>query len=226
MAIGKEIKLAPSILSADITRLGECVQEAVDGGADYIHVDVMDGHYVPNLTFGPLVVKAIRAITEIPIDVHLMVQEPERFLPWFVDAGASILTVHAEAAADLPNIIRRIKVLGAGAGVAINPGTPTDLVEPLLSELDLVLLMTVNPGFSGQKFVPDVIPKIRRVRDLLDTQGNQAQLEVDGGINKVTIPAVVAAGATVLVAGSAVFDSELGVKGAIRDLLQSMGDPR
>jgi len=220
MAVTKEIKLAPSILSADVTRLGECVEEAVDSGADYIHVDVMDGHYVPNLTFGPLVVRAIRAITAVPIDVHLMVREPEKFLPWFADAGADILTVHAEAATDLRDIVERIKCLGVGAGVAINPGTPTNVIEPLLSELELVLLMTVNPGFPGQQFVPSVISKIQRVRYLLDTKGAKAQLEVDGGINKETIPGVVVAGATVLVAGSAVFDSQLGVKGAIKELLQ------
>jgi len=220
MAFPKEIKLAPSILSADVTRLGECVEEAVDSGADYIHVDVMDGHYVPNLTFGPLVVRAIRSITAVPIDVHLMVQEPEKFLPWFADAGADILTVHAEAATDLRDIVERIKLLGVGAGVAINPGTPTNVIEPLLSELELVLLMTVNPGFPGQQFVSSVISKIQRVRYLLDIQGAKAQLEVDGGINKETIPGVVVAGATMLVAGSAVFDSRLGVKGAIKELLQ------
>ena len=216
------IKVAPSILAADILKIENQIKMIDESGADYIHIDIMDGHYVPNLTFGPLVVRAIRSITAVPIDVHLMVQEPEKFLPWFADAGADILTVHAEAATDLRDIVERIKLLGVGAGVAINPGTPTNVIEPLLSELELVLLMTVNPGFGGQEFVPAVMKKIADVRKILDETGSKAELEVDGGIKVSNVRSVVEAGASVVVAGSAIFSSGTTIEHNIAEIRKAV----
>ena len=218
MADGGVIKLAPSILSADISRLGEQVSEAVQAGADYIHVDVMDGHYVPNLTFGPLVVEALRRITDLPLDVHLMVQAPERVVPWFAESGASILTVHVEACTHLHRVVQMVKEAGLRAGVALNPATPVSAVEEVLPEVDLVLVMTVSPGFPAQSFIPSVLPKVRRTRALLDELGSEAELEVDGGINAATAPQVVAAGARVLVAGSAAFNARISVADALAEL--------
>ncbi len=220
---GARIKLAPSILSADIARLGEQVAEAVEAGADYIHVDVMDGHYVPNLTFGPLVVEALRPLTQLPLDVHLMVEEPDRIIPEFARAGASIITVHPEACRHLHRTIQNVKEAGCRVGVALNPGTSLNAVEEVLADLDLALVMTVNPGFGGQKFIESVLGKVERLRGILDDNGYTAELEVDGGINAETAPRIVAAGARVLVAGSAVFNRRESVTAALGRIRQSIG---
>ncbi|MGD0205717.1 MAG: ribulose-phosphate 3-epimerase [Dehalococcoidia bacterium] len=199
------IKLAPSVLAADYARLGEQVREAAAAGADYIHVDVMDGRFVPNITVGPLVVEALRRVTDLPLDVHLMIEEPERHIEAFAQAGASILTVHPEAGPHVHRLVQMIKGLGVRSGVVLNPASPLCLIEEVLADVDLVLLMTVNPGWGGQAFLPGVLPKIRRLRRMLDEQGLAAELEVDGGITAETAPLVVEAGARVLVAGTAVF---------------------
>jgi len=209
------IKLAPSALAADYARLGEQVREAAAAGADYIHVDVMDGRFVPNITVGPLVVEGLRRATDLPLDVHLMVAEPEQQIEAFAKAGASILTVHPEASSHVHRLVQMIKGLGVRSGVALNPASPLCLIEEVLAEVDLVLLMTVNPGWGGQEFLRSVLPKIRRLRRLLDEQGLAAELEVDGGITAETAPLVVEAGARVLVAGSAVFQHADGVAAAM-----------
>jgi len=216
------IKLAPSVLAADYARLDEQVQEAAAAGADYIHVDVMDGHFVPSITVGPLVVEALRRVTDLPLDVHLMIEEPERHIEAFAQAGASILTVHPEASAHLHRLAQMIKGLGVRSGVALNPASPLALIEEVLAEVDLVLLMTVNPGWGGQAFLRSVLPKMRRLRRLLDEQGLAAELEVDGGITVETVPLVVEAGARVLVAGSAVFQHADGVAKAMACIQESM----
>jgi ribulose-phosphate 3-epimerase len=209
------IKLAPSVLAADYARLGEQVQEVAAAGADYIHVDVMDGRFVPNISVGPLVVEALRRVADLPLDVHLMIEEPERHIEAFAQAGASILTVHPEASAHLHRLVQMIKGLGVRSGVALNPASPLALIEEVLAEVDLVLLMTVNPGWGGQQFLRSVLPKMRRLRRMLDEQGLAAELEVDGGITAETAPLVVEAGARVLVAGSAVFRHTDGVARAM-----------
>lgn len=214
------IKLAPSILSADFARLGEQVVEAERAGADYIHVDVMDGHFVPNLTIGPLVVAAIRPHTRLPLDVHLMIKAPEHYIADFADAGADIITVQQEACVHLHRIVEQIKGFNKKAGVAINPATPVSTLEEILSYVDLVLVMTVNPGFGGQSFIETMPRKIAAMRQMIDARGLTAQveLEVDGGINVETAPRVVAAGARVLVAGSAIFNKQMSVREAIQKL--------
>jgi ribulose-phosphate 3-epimerase len=191
--------------------LGEQVQEAENAGADYIHVDVMDGRYVPNITIGPLVVKAVRQATSAPIDVHLMIEEPERYLADFCSAGADNLTVHVETCPHLHRTVQQIKELGCRAGVALNPSTPLSSLEEILPYLDLILIMTVNPGFGGQTFIETMVSKIQRLRQMLDRAGSEAELEVDGGVAEDTTPRIVGAGARVLVAGSAIFGSGEGV---------------
>jgi ribulose-phosphate 3-epimerase len=199
------IKFAPSILSADLGRLAEQVTQVVAAGANRIHIDVMDGHFVPNLTFGPVVVRWLRPVTSIPLEVHLMIEEPDRFLDAFAEAGADTLIVHQEGAIHLNRTVQAIHALGKRAGVAINPATPASVLEEILPDLDLVLVMTVNPGFGGQKFLAGTLPKIRRVRQMIDQVRPGCELEVDGGIEPHTAPLVVEAGATVLVAGSAIY---------------------
>ncbi len=216
--VGKRLKIAPSILAADFARLGEQVAQAEAAGADYIHVDVMDGHFVPNLTVGPLVIEAVRRATSLPLDVHLMIEAPERYLSDLSAAGANILTVHVETCPHLHNTVHRIKSLGCRAGVTLNPATPVSTLEEILPDVDLVLIMTVNPGFGGQTFIPGTLAKIRRVRAMLDEIGSPAELEVDGGIGPETAPAVVQAGADLLVAGVAIFQSPLGIERAIAQL--------
>jgi len=209
------IKLAPSVLAADYARLGEQVREVAAAGADYIHVDVMDGRFVPNISVGPLVVEALRRATDLPLDVHLMIEEPERHIEAFAQAGASILTVHPEASPHLHRLVQMIKGLGVLSGVALNPASPLALIEEVLAEVDLVLLMTVNPGWGGQEFLHSVLPKMRRLRRMLDEQGLAAELEVDGGISAETVSLVVEAGARVLVAGTVVFQHADGVAKAM-----------
>jgi ribulose-phosphate 3-epimerase len=198
-------RLAASILSADFAHLAREVAAVEAGGADFIHVDVMDGHFVPNLTVGPPVVAAIRRVAQVPLDVHLMITNPDPFLKAYVDAGASMLSVHAEVLPHLHRTVAAIKDLGARAGVALNPSTPVGVLEDVAADLDVVLVMSVNPGFGGQRFIPHTTTKIRRVRELLDRVGSRAEIEVDGGIDLATVGAVVAAGATLLVAGHALF---------------------
>ena len=202
------LRIAPSILSADFARLGEEVRAAVDAGADWIHVDVMDGRFVPNLTIGPPVVKALRRITDRPLDVHLMVVEPERFVEAFAEAGADTITVHAEACTHLQRTLDQIGKLGKRAGVSLNPATSEACLEYVLDVLDLVLVMSVNPGFGGQSFLPSVLPKLERIRAMIDGAGKSIDLEVDGGVKPGTAKQVVAAGADVLVAGNAVFATD------------------
>ncbi|MEE9285751.1 MAG: ribulose-phosphate 3-epimerase [Dehalococcoidia bacterium] len=216
------IKLAPSILSADFARLGEQVAEAEQAGADYIHIDVMDGRFVPNLTVGPLIVQALRPRTRLPLDCHLMVEAPERIIPDFIEAGADIITVHVEATPHVHRAVQAIKDRGVKAGVSLTPSTPLAAIEELLPYVDLVLVMTVNPGFGGQRFIEGVLPKIQRLRSALDEGGYRAELEVDGGVNAETAPAVVRAGGRVLVAGSAIFNDREPVAQAMDRLRRSV----
>nr|WGD83059.1 ribulose-phosphate 3-epimerase [Bacillus subtilis] len=200
------IKVAPSILSADFAALGNEIKDVEKGGVDCIHIDVMDGHFVPNITIGPLIVEAVRPVTDLPLDVHLMIEEPDRYIPAFAKAGADILSVHAEACPHLHRTIQLIKEQGVKAGVVLNPHTPVQVIEHVFDDLDLVLLMTVNPGFGGQKFIHSVLPKIKEVKRMADEKGKKDLLiEVDGGVNKETAPLVIEAGANLLVAGSAVY---------------------
>ncbi|GGE65882.1 ribulose-phosphate 3-epimerase [Priestia taiwanensis] len=202
------IKIAPSILSADFAKLGEEIKDVERGGADYIHVDVMDGHFVPNITIGPLIVDAIRPVTKLPLDVHLMIENPDRYIPEFVTAGADIITVHVEACPHLHRTIQLIKSLGVKAGVVLNPATPVSAIEHVLEDIDMVLLMTVNPGFGGQKFIHSVLPKITQVATMVRERNLDVEIEVDGGVNEETARLCVEAGANVLVAGSAVYNKE------------------
>ena len=201
-------KIAPSILSADFTRLGEEIKDVEKAGADYIHIDVMDGHFVPNITIGPMIVKAARRVTDLPLDVHLMISEPDYFIEDFAEAGASIITVHAETLNHIHRTIHLIRDKGVRPGVALNPATPLGVVEYVLDQLDIVLLMTVNPGFEAQKFIPEVIPKIRRLRKMVNDLHLNLGIEVDGGIDPETIGRVSSAGADVFVAGSTIYYSK------------------
>jgi ribulose-phosphate 3-epimerase len=200
------VQIAPSILSADFAVLGEAVAAAERGGADLIHVDVMDGHFVPNITIGPPVVRSLKRVAKVPLDVHLMIEEPDRYLEAFVEAGASMLSVHVEVLPHLHRTVHAIRALGARAGVVLNPSTPVVALEQIAGDVDFVLVMSVNPGFGGQTFIPRSESKVREVRALLDRAGNAAApIEIDGGIDLRTAPRVVAAGARILVAGSAIF---------------------
>jgi ribulose-phosphate 3-epimerase len=217
------LKIAPSILSADFARLGDQIREAEAGGADYIHVDVMDGHFVPNITIGPLIVRAIRPVTRLPLDVHLMIESPERFLEDFAGAGADLITVHQEACVHLHRTIEQIRSLGKRAGVSINPATPAGVLDEILPYVDLVLVMTVNPGFGGQSFIESMLAKIRDIHQRLTALGSAAELEVDGGVNYQTAPMIAAAGANVLVAGSSVFGAKEGIAKAIAEIRRRAG---
>jgi ribulose-phosphate 3-epimerase len=199
------VRIAPSILSADFTRLGEAVALAEGSGADVLHVDVMDGHFVPNLTIGPPVVRALRRVTALPLDVHLMIDNADDTVEWYLRAGADMVSVHVEASTDLAGVLDRIRAGGAKAGVALNPATPTSALESVIGLVDFVLVMSVVPGFGGQAFMPVVLEKIAEVRAMLRRCGSEAEIEVDGGIDETTAPLVAAAGARLLVAGNAIF---------------------
>jgi ribulose-phosphate 3-epimerase len=202
------VKIAPSILSADFSKLGEEILAVEKAGADYIHVDVMDGHFVPNITIGPLIVESIRPITKLPLDVHLMIENPDQYIEAFAKAGADYITVHVEACRHLHRTIQNIKSFGVKAGVVLNPATPVESIQHIIGEVDMVLLMTVNPGFGGQKFIPEVLPKIKKVKELAESKGLTIEIEVDGGVNPETAKQCIEAGATVLVAGSAIYNQE------------------
>ena len=223
MESSPKVKLAPSILSADFSRLGEQVAEATKAGADYIHIDVMDGHFVPQITIGAPVVAAIRSCTNLPLDVHLMIESPERQISQFADAGANIITVHIEACPHIQRTVQAIKELGVKAGASLSPGTPISELEDILPHLDLVLVMTVNPGFGGQAFIEGVLDKIAHLRAELDRRGLATELEVDGGINAEVAPKVVQAGARVLVAGAAVFNARQTIAEALRKIRAGLG---
>jgi ribulose-phosphate 3-epimerase len=213
---GTQIKLAPSILSADFARLGEQVAEATKAGADYIHIDVMDGHFVPNITIGAPVVASLRSWTHLPLDVHLMIEQPERYISRFADSGADIITVHVEACPHLHRTIQVIKELGIKAGVALNPASPLSMVDEIMPQLDLILIMSVDPGFGGQAFIPETLEKISRLRRILDSRKVDAELEVDGGITIDNAPSIVKAGANVLAVGNSVFKTKEGISQALQ----------
>lgn len=219
------VKIAPSILAADFARLGTQVREAEEAGADYIHVDVMDGQFVPNLTFGVPVVRALTGVTRLPLDVHLMIESPENLIDDFAQAGAEMVTVHIETCPHLHRTVSQIHEAGACAGVALNPATPVSLIEPILDYVDIVLVMSVNPGFGGQTFIEGTLTKVRRVRRLLDERGLSAEIEIDGGIDTETAPNAVRAGADVLVTGTAVFNERASVADNIAQLRRSVGRP-
>jgi len=217
-----QLILAPSILSADFTRLGEELTECESAGADWIHVDVMDGHFVPNITMGPFIVEACRRVTKLPLDVHLMIEKPERHIEAFAKAGASNITVHVEACPHIHRTLQQIKSLGCKAGVALNPGTPSAAIDSILDEVDLVLVMSVNPGYSGQKFISSTVEKAGDIRNKLDALNSSAWLEVDGGIDTETLPKMLVAGATAFVAATAVFKHPNGATAGIKALQSTM----
>ena len=201
-------KIAPSILSADFSRLGEEVQRIEDAGADFIHVDVMDGHFVPNITIGPFILEAVKKKTSLPLDVHLMIEHPEQYISEFADAGADVITVHVEACTHLHRTIQAIKEKGKRAGVSVNPATPLVLIEYVLNDIDLLLIMSVNPGFGGQKFIPSMLDKIKKARQMVDRIEVKVSIEVDGGVKLDNIGEVASAGADIFVSGSGVFGTK------------------
>jgi ribulose-phosphate 3-epimerase len=217
----KEIKLAPSILAADFAKLGEQVKEAERAGADRIHVDVMDGHFVPNISIGPLVVRSLRPVTKLPLETHLMISDPDKYVEDFAKAGSDTLLVHVEGNAHLHRTVQKIKSLGKKAGVVFNPATPVVAIEEILQDVDLVLVMTVNPGFGGQQFIDSTLSKIRKVREMIDEVRPGCDLEVDGGIEPHTIGEAAAAGARVFVAGSAIFCAKEGITAAMQQLTKA-----
>jgi ribulose-phosphate 3-epimerase len=219
---GNGVKLAPSVLSADFSRLGEQVAEVARAGADFIHVDIMDGHFVPNITMGPVVVEGIRAATNLPLNVHLMIENPDRFISDFIKAGADHIIVHSESSLHLHRLIHQVKDEGIQAGIAINPSTPLSAIEEVLTYVDIALVGTVNPGFAGQRLIPETLDKASRLDRLLKDRGYSAEIELDGGINAETAPDAVRAGATILVAGSAVFNRNESVEDAMRRLRESI----
>lgn len=216
------LKIAPSILTADITRLGDEVRAAEEGGADWIHLDVMDGHFVPNITIGPLVAAAVRGVTGLTIDAHLMIEEPDRYIDAFGRAGVDLLTVHVETCPHLHRTVQSISEAGMRAGVALNPATPVEMLQEIVPYVDLVLVMSVNPGFGGQSFIPESLSKIRRVRALIDAVDRPVELQVDGGVSPETIASVAEAGATIVVAGSAVYNSSASVAANLARLRQAV----
>jgi ribulose-phosphate 3-epimerase len=216
--------ISASILSADFTRLGEQIHEAEKGGVDWIHVDVMDGHFVPNLTMGPFIVEACRRATKLPLDVHLMIEAPENLLETFAKAGATNLSVHVETCPNLHRTLQCIHELGCKAGVVLNPGTPMSLIEPVLHMIDLVLVLSVNPGYSGQEFLPEVLPKVSRVRQALEKINPDAFLQMDGGLNTDTLPLAIQAGANVFVAAHAIFDYPDGIAAGVKHLRSHFPD--
>lgn len=218
----KDYLLSPSILSADFTQLGDQMKQAEDAGADWFHIDVMDGHFVPNLSMGPALVNACQRATELPLDVHLMIEEPERYLDKFAAAGASTLTVHIETCPDMDKTQKMIHDLGCKAGITLNPGTSADTIQPFLKNVDLVLVMSVNPGFSGQSFLPEVLPKINRIRKMLDEINPDVLIEVDGGINPKTIRQTYDQGARIFVAASAIFKHPHGIQAGIESLTEML----
>ncbi|MCH7992667.1 MAG: ribulose-phosphate 3-epimerase [Gemmatimonadetes bacterium] len=217
------LKIAPSILSCDFGRLAEEIQAVEAGGADWIHVDVMDGHFVPNITIGPIITEGARRATDLPLDVHLMIENPDRYVEAFASAGADILTVHQEACPHLQRTLGKIRELGMRAGVAVNPATPLEAVREVLVDIDLLVIMSVNPGFGGQLYIPGTSDKLRRARAMLVDAGSSAELEVDGGVDSSNAAAIAAAGASVLVAGSAVYGYEGGAAAGVRAIREAVG---
>jgi len=215
--------LAPSILSADFARLGEQLHETEAGGASIVHIDVMDGHFVPNITIGPVVTEAVRGVTDLPLDCHLMIEEPDRYVGQFVDAGADMISVHVEAARHLHRTVNRIRDLGAKAGVALNPATPLVSLTDILSEVDFVLLMSVNPGFGGQKLIPAVLGKVRELRAWIDRERLAVRIEIDGGVTVDNLQEVAATGLDMIVAGSAVFGSG-DIMGTTREMVRRLAE--
>jgi ribulose-phosphate 3-epimerase len=217
------IQIAASILAADFARLGEQVQEAEQGGAGLIHIDVMDGRFVPNLTLGAVVIEAVRRSTQLPLDVHVMIVEPDHLLADFAKAGANRITVHVEACPNLHRTLQAIKALGCGAGVALNPHTPASVLSEVIHMLDVIIVMSVNPGFGGQVFLPEVLPKVRQLRQMIKDSGRAIDLEIDGGVNTETAPTCVQAGVNILIAGSSVYNSKFSVKAGIDALKKAIG---
>lgn len=220
--MSKEYTIVSSILNADLTRLGDVIQEVEAAGVDWIQIDVMDGHFVPNITFGPSIVEAIRRVTDLPLDVHLMIEDPDRYLETFADAGADSLTVHVEACPHLPRSLTAIRELGTRAGVALNPGTPVSAVTEILSLVDLVLVMTVNPGFAGQSFIPSTLSKIHQIYSLLAEIDPRPRIQVDGGITAETAPQAASEGAEIFVAGSAILKHPEGIQAGVEALKNSL----